>query len=217
MDPDSPGAATYAAVWRHLLAETFDELPDGREAGGNSRFFAVVEHLLDAPADPWWDRVDTPQGETRDDVLAAAMLAAHDELTKVLGDDPEDWRWGDLHTATFEHQSFGRSGIGIIEMLFNRSAPPEVPGGSGIVNATGWLAPDGYEVVALPSMRMVVDLGDLGSSRLMHTTGQSGHPYHRHYDDMVERWTAGESHPMRWDRAQVEADAADTLMLLPAG
>lgn len=61
-------------------------------------------------------------------------------------------------------------------MLFNRAAPPEVPGGSLIVNATGWFASDGYEVAALPSMRMVVDLGDLTRSQVMHATGQSGHP-----------------------------------------
>ena len=49
----------------------------------------------------------------------------------------------------------------------------------------------------------------------MHTTGQSGHAYHRHYDDMIEPWTVGELHPMRWEREQVEDGAAATLLLTP--
>ncbi len=66
-------------------------------------------------------------------------------------------------------------------------------------------------------MRMVVDLGDLTRSEAIHTTGQSGHAYHRHYADMIERWTDGGFHPMRWTREQVEADTAATLTLVPGG
>ena len=32
-----------------------------------------------------------------------------------LGNDPAKWTWGGLHTATFENETLGRSGIGPIE------------------------------------------------------------------------------------------------------
>jgi penicillin amidase len=49
----------------------------------------------------------------------------------------------------------------------------------------------------------------------MHTTGQSGHPFHRHYDDMIDAWQNVDYHPMLWERAQVEEDAEGMLILTP--
>ena len=79
-------------------------------------------------------------------------------------------------TASFRNATFGESGIPPIEWLFNRGGF-EVAGGGDLVNATTWNASEGYEVVALPSMRMIVDLDDFARSRALHTTGQSGHAY----------------------------------------
>jgi penicillin amidase len=47
----------------------------------------------------------------------------------------------------------------------------------------------------------------------MHTTGQSGHPFHPHYDDMIDPWRNIDYHPMLWQRQDVEADAEETLIL----
>ena len=75
--------------------------------------------------------------------------------------------------------------------------------------------PGGFAVEVLPSMRMIVDLGDFTSSISMHTTGQSGHPYSEHYDDMIDRWRNIEYHPMLWTRDQVESGAVNRLVLHP--
>jgi penicillin amidase len=142
------------------------------------------------------------------------MSEAHDELSGLLGDS-DDWRWGELHTATFENQSLGQSGIAAIEWLFNRSAPDRVGGGPSIVNAVGWNAAESYVVDWVPSMRMVVDLGDFAESTSIHTTGQSGHAFHANYADMIELWADGGRHPMLWGRSGVEDGAANTLTLTP--
>ena len=215
MDADSPGAAAYAAVWRHLLGSTFEELPEDHAAGGNSRYFEIVRRLLDDPQAAWWDDTGTEEPETRDDILHRAASAAQAELLEALGDDPDSWRWGDLHRADFENQTLGQSGIAPIERLFNRSATPDVSGGSSIVNASGWIASEGYEVASLPSMRMVIDLSDLANSVGVHTTGQSGHVFHRNYFDMNEDWVAGRTRPLPFDPAGFDADA--TLILDPTG
>ena len=216
MSSQSAGAAIYAAAWRHLLARLFDELPEDRAPAGGSRWFEVVRILLEDPESEWWDLTATSDVETRDTVIATALTDAYADLRQALGPDHSRWEWGRLHTAQFANQSFGRSGIGPIEWLFNRIAPPRVGGGSAIVNATAWLAPEGYQVEFLPSMRMVVDLSDFDSSIAIHTTGQSGHTYHRHYDDYIEMWADGESHQMLWSRQAVLGDAAGTLVLEPA-
>jgi penicillin amidase len=60
-----------------------------------------------------------------------------------------------------------------------------------------------------------VDLGNLTRSVSMHTTGQSGHAFHRHYDDMIDPWRNIEHHPMPWEREDVEGNAEGTLVLRP--
>lgn len=218
MKPEAQGAAVYAAVWRHLLRIVFDELPESRPADGGSRYFVVIDRLLEAPLDTWWDRTDTPDRvEQRDEILEQALLGAHAELTEKLGVDPEAWRWGDLHIASFENQSLGQSGIAPIEALFNRTSPPRAGGGPGTVNAIGWLPPEGYEVQAVPSMRMVVDLGDLSRSVAVHTTGQSGHIFSTHYFDQNDLWIEGRAHPMRWTADQIAGAVESRLILVPSG
>ena len=96
---------------------------------------------------------------------------------------------------------------------FNRGPYP-VNGGASIVNNTSFNITRGFEADgSIPSMREIIDLGDLGASLTVNTTGQSGHPYNKHYDDMIELWANVEYHPMLWDRAQVEAAAAQHLTL----
>ena len=92
---------------------------------------ALVDLLADE-ASPWFDDVDTPQVETRDEILLLALEEAVEELTETLGRNMDNWRWGDLHTANFENQSLGQSGIGPIEAIFNRGPVP-VDGTGGAV------------------------------------------------------------------------------------
>ncbi|MBX6722061.1 MAG: penicillin acylase family protein, partial [Dactylosporangium sp.] len=211
---DSAPAAYFNAVWRHLLRRTFDELPEAHRPDGGDRWFEVVRRLLAEPESAWWDSVDTPEVETAREILAAALVDAADELRASQGDNPARWRWGRMHTLTLENQSFGRSGIGPIEWLFNHGPAP-VSGGSAIVNATGWNAGVGYRVTAVPSMRMIVDMADLDASRWIQLTGNSGHAFHPHYRDQFELWRTGQTLPWRWQRESIEKAATDTLLLRP--
>ncbi|NYH52219.1 penicillin amidase [Nocardiopsis arvandica] len=209
-DADSAGAAFYQATWRHLLPLLFDEL-EPYTMSGSSRGMYVVGRLLEDPESHWW-RGEEADG--REEVLAAAMDAAADELTERLGEDPADWRWGDLHTLTATHESFGTSGIGPVEWLFNRG-PVESSGGSSIVNATGWDPTEGYAITAVPSMRMVVDLSDRDASTWVHLTGNSGHAFHDDYDDQLELWSRGETLPFVVSEEAVREAATDELVLRP--
>ncbi len=211
----STGAAIWNATWRNLLVRTFqDELPEALWPEGNSRWFEVVGNLLDEPLDPWWNDVTTQGLESRDDVLAAAFSDAVTELDRRLGSDVSSWTWGAIHEMTFINQAFGSTGIGIIDDRFNRGPYP-ASGSKGVVNAVGWTTTEGYQVNWLPSMRMLVDLGNLSRSRAIHTTGQSGHVDNEHFDDMIPLWLEGKTAPFLWDKTDVEADAEATMLLVP--
>jgi len=214
-DADSAPSAAFNATWRALLARTFhDELPEWAWPSGGGRWWEIVRALLTDPTNAWWHDDALPERQTRDDVLLLAMGDAHAELTELLGADPSAWRWGALHTLTLTHASFGSSGIGPVERIFNRG-PLETSGGTDIINSNSWSAVDGYTVNWVPSMRMLMDLADLDAGRWIHLTGQSGRPFHRHYVDQAERWRDGDYSPMRFSPAATAASAERTLTLLP--
>ncbi|MEW6716944.1 MAG: penicillin acylase family protein [Chloroflexota bacterium] len=210
---DSAPAALYAAFWRQLILQTFnDDLPEFYSPGGGSRWMEVTRNLIKDPNSPWWDDKTTPEIETRDDIFARAFTAAVEELEKLLGKKPAGWAWGDLHTISFNNDVM--SNFPLIDTAFNRGPFP-TSGGAAIVNATGWSTTSPYTVHSVPSMRMIIDLGDLSNSFSIHTTGQSGHAYHPHYIDMIDLWRTIEYHPMLWDQDSVEGAAEGHLRLIP--
>jgi len=212
---DSAPAAIYEVFWKNLLAETFnDDLPERYFPNGGDTWFQIVLKIINEPNSFWWDDKSTDTVETRDDIFARSYEKAIAELEDTLGKDQSKWTWGDLHTSTFENGTLGSSGIFLIEDLFNRGPFP-TSGGSDIVNATTWRATNGYEVTNVPSMRMIVDLSNLDNSLTVHTTGQSGHAYHPHYDDMAPMWANIEYYSMLWSEQAITDNAEGHLILTP--
>ncbi len=216
---DSGRAALFMLFLERLTDNLFnDQLAaiDDRSSGAAWELWAITQ-LVDEPENPWWDDTATVGvTETPQDILTRALGQAVAEARTRLGADREQWRWGALHGSTFVSNPLGLSGITLIENMVNRGPFP-TSGGAPAVNATSWNFARGFGVRSLPSMRMIVDVGGFENSLTMHTTGQSGHPFSQHYDSLIERWRRIEYHPMLFTRDQVQAAAAETLVLLPSG
>lgn len=214
---DSAGAAYFNAIWAQMVERMFDAASDVEliTSSGNDRFWLVVENIWDDPTNVWWDDKTTPEVEGRDALLLTAQLAAVELLQERLGGDPAAWRWGALHTLTFENGTLGTSGIAPIEMLFNRG-PVEVGGSESAVNATGWTPSNGFVVDWVPSMRQVIDLADFDASTWVNLTGNSGHAYNRNYSDQIDTWVEGGQFPWPFTDEAVREAAANTLVLTPA-
>lgn len=214
--PDSRGATYFNVVWRNILELTFhDELPREQWPDGGERWFNVVRTIIDNPTSHWWDNLATPTVvERRDDVLRDAMIRARDELTMIRSRDPRGWEWGQLHQLTLVNPTLGDSGVGLVNRVFNRG-PVHVGGGGGLVNANAWDAAEGYEVTAVPSMRMVVDLANLDRSRWIQLSGNSGHAYHPNYADQLPLWAEGRTLPWVFGAKAVEESTENTLTLHP--
>jgi penicillin amidase len=212
---DSAAPALLEAFRLRLIDLTFgDELGQQLLQPARGSLNIALVHILEDEASPWFDDVTTPAVETRDEILLLALEGGVQDLTDTLGRSMDNWQWGDLHTATFENQSLGQCGIALIESIFNRGPVP-VDGTIATVNNTSYSISEPYGVSTVPSYRQIVDLEDFARSVSMHTTGQSGHPYHPHYDDMIDPWRNIEYHPMLWERADAEADAEGVLVLRP--
>ncbi|HEY6801238.1 MAG TPA: penicillin acylase family protein, partial [Agromyces sp.] len=214
-DVDSAEAAYFAVFWRNLLNDMFGGLPESTRPEGGDRWFSVVATLLGEPDATWW--TNEAEGIAgRDAMLAHALGAAWNEASDRMGGNSDTWRWGRLHTLTLTNQTFGESGIGPIEWLFNRG-PYDLGGGSSIVNANGWDTRVGYAVDWVPSMRMIIDLGDFNASRWINLTGASGHAFDRHYADQTPLWQRGETLEWPFTITAVQDAARDTLHLRPGG
>ena len=99
-------------------------------------------------------------------------------------------------------------------MLFNRG-PISACGSGYTVDAASFEYTEPFVMTHGVSYRQIIDLSDWGNSLFIHTTGQSGHPLHRHYADMMAPWQAVKYHPMHFDKASIEADKKGVLILMP--
>jgi penicillin amidase len=137
-------------------------------------------------ANAWWDDRRTPARERRDDVIAAALVAALDNLTKRRG-PPEGngWRWDKVRFANINH---------LLRLPALSATNIPVPGGPGT------LAPSSGSGGHGPSWRMVVDLGPQIRAWTTYPGGQSGNPLSDRYRDRIGAWSRGELEEVRFPR-----------------
>jgi len=217
-EADSQSAAIFEWFWMNLAMDTFnDQLPKAYWPSGDGRWYEVMRGIVQQPDSIWWDDINTMDAtENRDDIFIKAFSDTVSQIQKKYGKDMSKLpRWGELHTATFKNLSLGKTGIFLIDDLFNRG-PFETSGGKSIVNNTGWVVNESsFEITALPSEREILDLSNFDNSVATHTTGQSGHAYHPHYIDMAPLWANIEYAPMWWERESIENDSNEHLKLIP--
>lgn len=217
---DAAAPAIFSAWLRFLLPDTFkDEMGDDLMKGParglvfmQSDMFAA---MLGRPNDPWFDDKGTPgKVETRDDIVRKSFSEAVAWLSDKLGNDPADWRWGELHSISFKHQPLGLSPVAPLNWIFN-SPTMELPGDGSTINANGGDPDQDFQVGFGPSQRFIADLSDLSRSIAVNSTGQTALPFHPHRDDQARMWAASEYHPVLGSREAARAQAESVLTLTP--
>ncbi|MGW6789923.1 penicillin acylase family protein [Streptomyces chartreusis] len=199
------------------VRECGEREPDQAQPDGGDRWFEVVRSLMSDEDSDWWKAPSSgtrPSADNRDELFRRAMIDARWELTAKLGKDIDTWNWGRLHRLFLKNQTLGTEGPGFLQYALNRG-PWKLSGGEATVNASGWNAAGGYGVVWVPSMRMVVNLGDLDKSKWINLTGASGHAYNAHYTDQTDKWADGELLDWSFSDEAVDDGTSDTLVLRP--
>jgi penicillin G amidase len=198
-------AAWYRELSRLIYADELGELFGG--------FWGVrpqfMTRILTA-REIWCDDIDTPQVESCAERAAAALDAALADLGRRFGSEPMDWRWGVAHAARMVHAPFERPAL--LNWLFGIEVPT---GGDGVTVNAGHFHPARPErpfaSTHAATYRAIYDLAELGRSRFVAATGQSGHPLSRHYRDLTALWVAGQAVPI----GRVVEDPEGILRLLP--
>ncbi|AYF89071.1 penicillin acylase family protein [Pseudomonas sp. DY-1] len=216
---DHPLDSTAATLFNQLTYELSNALM--RDELGDAFFDSLLQtrildsalpRLTNEPASPWWDKRDTPQKETRADVVKAAWQASLAHLKKTLGEDSSKWQWGNGHTLTHSHPLGQQKPL---NLLFN-VGPFAAPGGHEVPNNLSQrVGPAPWEVFYGPSTRRLIDLADAEHALGINPVGQSGVPFDRHYKDQAEAYIRGEYVPMHFAEDEVKANSRETLKLVP--
>jgi penicillin amidase len=174
--------------------------------------FNAMRNLIAAGQSVWFDDPDTAQEEGINDIIGKSFTEAVLYLEEKMGSNVDDWKWGDLHTLTLYHP-FGKSSA--LMGYFMNIGPNPMGGSLATVNPQPYKLAEPWEGYHGASLRYIIDFANRKNSRRVIPAGISGNFMSPHYDDQAELWRTGKYRPFVLDRKSVEADARNTLKMLP--
>jgi len=215
MNEHLPEPLIYAAWMRALQNRLIrDELgPLAPEFAALEPVFIERVYRNTSGAAKWCDVVQSAPVESCTDIARLALDEALIDLAARFGPSVESWRWGDAHEAVHEHAALGQ--VPMLGWIVN--IRQSTSGGDFTLNR-GSLSNRGanpFRNVQAAGYRGVYDFADPDSSVFIISTGQSGHPLSRHYDDLSELWRRGEYIPMSLDPEIARGAAAGITTLEP--
>lgn len=190
----------------------------GPSAGtsGNWVTWSLLDRMLggQAPAS-LWDDPATSKVETRESVVERALAAALDETERDGGHDPKHWSWGSVHELAYPHPFAPVLPKPVARRL--AFGPVALGGEWHTLDVAGFsLRRPGYDVMHIPSARLIVDLGDPDASRLVLPLGQSGQLFDRHAHDELTSWSRGRDFAFPFTAKAVAAATVSSLQFVPA-
>ncbi len=238
MEENSRSAAVWGAFEHNLIRAIFlDELgpDDGRlwtalMAMNGRAYSGYQDHLLGrkTPAGDWapfWDDVRTDATENPGDIIAATLVSTWDYLQQTLGNDDQQWQWGQLayyHWQTeTTHMLPWLSGVQkfAVQRLakYTDHGPYPAGGNRNTLNVAGYSLGKDYGVWNIPAMRLVVDFSAEEPLQLVIAGGQSGNPASPHYDDGIDLWLSRTNRTLPFNNAEkVQAHFNKVKVLQPA-
>ena len=215
MNEHLPEPLIYSAWLRALQKRLIDD-----ELGPLADEFSHVEPLLiervyrnTENASVWCDVVQSARIETCSEISKAALDDAIIWLKDTYGQDLQSLRWGAAHEATHDHPTLGE--VPVLKWFVNIRQSTSGGDNTLLRGRTSGTDPDPFQNVHAAGFRGVYDFADPDSSVFIISTGQSGHPLSRHYDDLGELWRRGEYIPMSLDPALARAAAVGIMDLVP--
>ena len=206
-------AAWLRALQTRLIADDLGPLAD-EFTHVEPLFIERVYRDIDG-ASAWCDVVQSAPTETCSDLARMALDDALVWIEERYGTQLESLRWGDAHEAVHEHPVLGE--LPAFSWLVN--IRQSTSGGDhtlsrGVTRGTG---ENPFANAHGAGYRGIYDFADPESSVFILSTGQSGHPLSRHYDNLGELWRRGEYIPMTLDPDLARAAAVGVTRLVPAG
>ncbi len=215
MNEHLPEPLIYASWMRHLQRRLIqDELGPLAEAFTHVEPVFIERVFRDSDgASEWCNIVQSSVTETCNEIAIAALDEALLRLTERYGENVESWRWGDAHFAAHEHSVLGN--VPLLRHFVNIRQSTSGGDHTLMRARTSGREPDPFANVHGAVYRGVYDFADPESSVFILSTGQSGHPLSRHYDDLGDLWRRGEYIPMTLDPDLARGGAVGITRIRP--
>lgn len=165
-------------------------------------------------ASVWCDVIQSAPTETCTDIARLALDDAIVWIEENFGTSLESLRWGDAHQATHDHPVLGEAPF--LNWFVNIRQSTSGGDNTLMRGRTSGADPTPFHNVHAAGYRGVYDFADPDSSVFVISTGQSGHPLSRYYDNLGELWRRGEYIPMSLDPALARAAAVGVTILDPS-
>jgi len=209
MSAASPAALIYDMLYIELIRSMFhDEL-------GEELFPLIYQNeilarnLIDrvriTGESAWCDDSTTPDmQESFHDNIREAFYRTVDTLASAYGNEPHEWKWGDLHKVSLVHPL---GGVNILQRLFRINSETYPAGGSfHTVCPFGYPIGDSFISNHGASERHIFNTADWDASLTVIPTGTSGVPAANHYLDQTELYMNDRYHRDHFSREAVEAN-----------
>ncbi len=213
-DIDEVGPSIY-----HVLSDELfnlilnDELPDELEEQfwGNGYYWEQSLDSIILRNDALIDNIQTPEKENLKELIITAGLHTQNYLKEQLGTDPDQWKWGKIHTLEFispiKPDGVGSTWLGAEKMPKKGSKQTLNRGGynkGDTINfETGWFS----------SFRMVADLNDTEKMRGALSGGSASRILHPYYKSQVDTWKNEEWIPYWISEKKVKEHSKHLLQL----
>ena len=215
LNEDSQVPTIYAMFFKYLLKNIYyDEM--GHDLFNEFVFmpnvpYRSVMQVLEDSTNTWWDNVNTPQIESRNEIIRKSLVDALTELEDKYGKDIKMWQWGNIHKVTFKHSFTGFSSL--LDKYIN-IGPFRIGGDGTTIFNTEYPFNESikkyprfdhseFENNVGPSMRFIFDFASPDEFYLVLTTGQSGNVMSPHYRDMSSLWLNGGYIKIRTDESSI--------------
>ncbi len=167
----------------------------------------VLLQVLEQPDTRWFG---TNARQTCNEILVSTFETAVKKATTRFP-NPQDMRWGALHTATFHHP------LASANPLYAKAlniGPFERTGDVNTPNNTRY--DEAFRQIHGATYRHVFDLADWDKGMATSAPGQSGQFGSPHYADLAPLWANDDYFPLAYSRKMVESVTKNRMVLRAA-
>jgi penicillin amidase len=215
MPVDSKGASIFQLTIYHVLKAALEPTLGKdyfRIYMNNLDHWDFFKNLMYKKIVPFQEQSLQSNEKVTNELIYNGFVSAVDEIKDKLGEDINNWDWGNIHTITYEHP-LGK--VSPLDYIFNLGPFP-IPGANNVINKS--MSNPGnhdYKVSSLPSTRRLIDIGSPENSYSVVPSGNSGNFWSDHYDDQLDLFLNGKYRKINFSKSQINSNLSHELLLTP--
>lgn len=209
-DKESAYALIFQYWYRQLAKDVFSSKLSSPLVSALLKENYLVNHALDylllhAEAHPWWQN-------KRSTFVAQSLNTSLKAIEKSLGSDRRQWQLQSMHQVKLYHE-LGKA-IPALDFFFNSKRVPW-GGSTSTVGRASYRYDKDLNVSHGATVRVVAELASIPEVRANMPSGQSGHPFSKHYLDQFPQWIEGESKEIANTVSQLDKKTTLHLKVAP--